>query len=552
MIPPPATLRRVLVRGPNWVGDAVLATPVLTNLRQALPQGEMTLLVRPSVAGLFRGHPAVDSVLLDEVEGRHRGVGGRLRLARDLARARFDLALLLPNSFDVAAVAFLARIPHRVGYATDGRGFLLTFPVPRPPRGTPRHQADAYLDLLRPLGWDAGARDLSLPLTAAAEERVQTLLQEAGITREAAVVALTPGSVYGSAKRWPAERFAEVADRLISRYGVAVVIVGSAGERDVAAAVTATARFPLLDLTGRTTLEELVALVARCRLLVTNDTGAMHIAAALGTPVVALFGPTDPATTGPQGGSSVILRDPPACAPCLLRECPIDHRCMTALSGDRVLTATARFLHAPPASSPRSSPVVFLDRDGTLVEEVNYLRRPDQIRLLPRTAEALSLLGRAGFARIVVTNQSGIARGYFTEADMEAVHARLRALLTAEQSGLTAIYFCPHHPEEGRAPYRQDCSCRKPKGGMVERAVREHSLDLSRSYVVGDRGEDMALARTVGARAVLVLTGYGKEEWAHCQRGGGVRPEHVAADLYEAAEWIIQDSRREAWVTSHT
>jgi D-glycero-D-manno-heptose 1,7-bisphosphate phosphatase len=189
---------------------------------------------------------------------------------------------------------------------------------------------------------------------------------------------------------------------------------------------------------------------------------------------------------------------------------------------------------------------VFLDRDGTLNEEVGYVNHIDRVFLLPRAAEAIRLLNQNGLKAVVVTNQSGVARGYFPESLVRQVHEKIQDLLKREGAHLDGIYYCPHHPEVGVPPYRQKCRCRKPETGMVEEAVKALDIDCSRSYVVGDRGKDIEFAQQIGAQGVLVLTGYGKGEWEYSGARWKVKPDHLARDLYEAVQWILgQVSRAE-------
>jgi len=183
---------------------------------------------------------------------------------------------------------------------------------------------------------------------------------------------------------------------------------------------------------------------------------------------------------------------------------------------------------------------VFLDRDGTLNEEVGYVNHLDRFVLLPRVAQAIRLLNEHGFKAVVVTNQSGVARGYFSESLLHLVHQRMENLLNQEGAHLDGIYYCPHHPDAGAPPYRQKCRCRKPDTGLVETAVKELDLDCSKSYVIGDRGAEIEFARRIGAKGILVLTGYGKGEWEYCRDQWIVKPDHVAPDLYEAVQWILK------------
>jgi D-glycero-D-manno-heptose 1,7-bisphosphate phosphatase len=184
---------------------------------------------------------------------------------------------------------------------------------------------------------------------------------------------------------------------------------------------------------------------------------------------------------------------------------------------------------------------VFLDRDGTLNEEVGYVNHLDRFWLLPRAAEAVRLLNGHGFKTFVVTNQSGVARGYFPESLVHLVHDKMKDLLRGEGAFLDGIYTCPHHPEAGEQPYRQKCQCRKPGTGLIEEAMKQFDIDCSRSYTVGDRGVDIELSHRIGAKGVLVLTGYGKGEWQYARPRWKAGPSHVAADLYEAVQWILND-----------
>lgn len=186
-----------------------------------------------------------------------------------------------------------------------------------------------------------------------------------------------------------------------------------------------------------------------------------------------------------------------------------------------------------------SNIAVFLDRDGTLSEEVGYVNHISRFKLYPWTAAAIKRINEAGLKAILITNQAGVARGYFTEDLLLQVHEKLRADLAAEGARLDAIYYCPHHPREGAPPYRADCDCRKPKPGLLEQAAREHDIDLSRSFMVGDKYTDMLLARRAGVRGVMVLTGYGRGEYEYQSGSWESRPDHIAEDLIAAAEWIV-------------
>jgi D-glycero-D-manno-heptose 1,7-bisphosphate phosphatase len=183
---------------------------------------------------------------------------------------------------------------------------------------------------------------------------------------------------------------------------------------------------------------------------------------------------------------------------------------------------------------------VFMDRDGTINEEVGYVNHLERFVLLPRVGEAIRMLNQQGLKAVVITNQSGVARGYFPESLIHLVHQRMRDLLKREGAYLDGIYYCPHHPDVGSPPYRQKCRCRKPETGLVEEASSVLNLDSSKSYMIGDRGKDLEFAHRIGIKGILVLTGYGRGEWEYCQNQWKVKPDYVAQDLYEAVQWILQ------------
>jgi len=470
------------------------------------------------------------------------------------------LAVLFQNAFEAAFLTWLAGIPRRYGYATDGRVFFLTEPVAVPNGPVPVHQVEYYWNLLKPLGLAGGAPLPTLFVSADEKRTVDVWLASAGINSSDLIIGINPGSTYGSAKRWSSDRFAEVARRLVRRLEqaesahVAVVILGAKGEESLGKDIATQFGGRSVVLSGATTIRELMAVVKRCRLLMTNDTGPMHIAAAFGVPVVAVFGPTDWRTTSPYGQERSIVREAVDCAPCLLRECPIDHRCMTRVSVEKVYETSVKQLEcssgALRSDSLRttrtneteqtnilSGYTVFLDRDGTLNPDPGYINSPDQYELFPGVPEALARLKRAGARLIVVTNQSGIARGFLTPEDLAAVHMKLKRLLDVADVSLDSIYFCPHHPDDG-------CDCRKPNRGMIDQAVREWGMNLDRSYLIGDHIRDIELAKRIGARSVLVTTGVMSPQEAESLNASESAPDWIASSLTEAADWLLADASK--------
>jgi heptosyltransferase-2 len=333
--------KRLIVFAPNWLGDAVMALPAIDDVRRHAPGASISVAARPSIAPLFALVPGIrDVVVVDR-----QGAGWRDGV-RQLREGAFDTALLLPNSLQSAVTAWRAGIPERWGYRTQGRASLLTRAVRAPaPRA---HQALYYQRLTEALGFAPGPLVPRLDAPADARRAAADLLASAGWNGRSPLVALAPGAAYGGAKRWPAASFAALATALASD-GVMSVLVGGEADADAGAAVMGTGivlgeapgkiSVPI-NLIGRTDLPMLAGVLVQCRALVSNDSGAMHLGAALGVPLVAIFGPTNERETRPLGRlDPVLLSHDVWCRPCMLRECPLTHRCMRGVRVETVLAA---------------------------------------------------------------------------------------------------------------------------------------------------------------------------------------------------------------------
>jgi heptosyltransferase II len=338
------SIDRVVVRGTNWVGDAVMTVPALRALRQLFPYAHITLATRSWARGLFADADFVDELLVHEGSGLKSVV----HQVRQWRSHNFDVAVLFPNSLESALVASLSRVPLRIGYATDGRQRLLTHPLGLPEWRSSKHEVFYYLNIIERLRRVANhpesefGSDPDGALSVSEERKLAALemLRAKGVTAfntqtgqsVRPLIALCPGSINSRAKRWPAERFAAVADLFSQALGAQICLVGSGAEIDICREVSDRMQNQAIMLAGETDLAQLVAVLSLVDLLLTNDTGPAHIASALGRPTLVIFGPTNPLTTRPFSGTGQILRVPPDCAPCMLRDCPIDHRCMTAIS----------------------------------------------------------------------------------------------------------------------------------------------------------------------------------------------------------------------------
>jgi lipopolysaccharide heptosyltransferase II len=314
--------------------------PALRELRRVLPNAHITLATSGWAQGLFSEAEYLDDLLIQD----NRGFWSTVQQSRQWHRRNFDLAVILPNSFASAMVAALARVPLRVGYATDGRKVLLTHPLRLPEWRSSKHEVFYYLNIVSELtrlfvGDEkvaGGEPDISLQISQTLRIEGGVLLHTEGCTDTTPMIALCPGSINSRAKRWPAERYAAVGDRLIEDLDAQVLLIGSPEELDVSLQISRNMRNKPVMLTGKTSLAQLVSVLSNVDLLITNDTGPAHIASSLGRPTLVIFGPTNPLTTRPFSPVGEILRHPPDCAPCMLRDCPIDHRCMTAISPEEV------------------------------------------------------------------------------------------------------------------------------------------------------------------------------------------------------------------------
>jgi len=333
----PESVDKILVRSTNWVGDTVMMLPSLVVVGKAFPRAQITVLANPWVVPLLKNHPAVDrTMIIDKGEGLLSTCKELARIISELRREQFDLAILFQNAFEAAFLTSLGRVRYRVGYNTDGRGLLLTHKVKRDRSILLAHQVEYFLGIMDAMGWEVEGREPRVYLNDEDVTSATALLFAEGIDENHTVVGINPGAAYGSAKRWPAERFAAIGDWASKRWSAKVVLFGSFSERDIAAQVSKLMHTDPVNLCGKTTLGEAMALIRRCNFFVTNDSGLMHIAAAFDTPLVAVFGPTDHVRTRPVSRNARIITHSVECSPCLKVECPSDHRCMLSIEPQEV------------------------------------------------------------------------------------------------------------------------------------------------------------------------------------------------------------------------
>ncbi len=371
--------KKILLRSTNWIGDAVMTTPAVHTIRENFPEAEITMLAVPWVADIFRLSPDVDHVLVYDKKHLYQGkIKGPLNQARDLKPFGFDMAILLQNAFEAAFLAKMAGIPVRAGYKRDGRGILLTHGVKISPAIRKRHQVHYYQNMLAELGLTPGPDHLRLPLPEKLESwakgfvdclryqspvsfqdpeagedvtglPVMKPLKDNGVSIP--VIGFNPGAAFGPAKQWPVEKFGQLAALIANNYGESgcvIMVFGTDVDTPGAQEIKQFAlRTPhhVVDMTGKTSLKQAMALIKACDAFVTNDSGLMHVAAGLGTPTIAIFGSTNHVTTGPYSENSVILRREIECSPCLQTHCPKGHlNCLESIKATDVYEELAQML----------------------------------------------------------------------------------------------------------------------------------------------------------------------------------------------------------------
>jgi heptosyltransferase-2 len=324
---------KIVVRAPNWIGDSVLALPALNSLRRNYPGSQLWIAARDWVKDLFATGDLCEGTIAIRKQNSLKGL---LDSAQKFRESRFDLGILFTNSFASSLLFCLGRIPERWGYKKDGRDLLLTKGIPVSNNADRPHQAHYYLDLLYRSGLKKFSEDLELPLDKNEKTRTAEWLKSLNIDPEGLVIAINPGAYYGSAKRWPARKYAELASLLQKEIPAQILVLGSSDESPLAEAISSMMEKKPFILAGQTSLSRLITVISFADLFITNDSGPMHLANALKVPVVALFGPTDPSRTGPYQQPSSFIHKGAPCWPCSYRDCPFDHRCMLDISPQEV------------------------------------------------------------------------------------------------------------------------------------------------------------------------------------------------------------------------
>jgi heptosyltransferase-2 len=324
------------VRGVNWVGDTVLTYPTVQQLKILFPHSHLAILVTSALVDLWKTFPYVNEIIPFQ---KKKGIGSfweDLNISESLKERKFDLAVILPRSFRSAFQIYLARIPIRIGYQDEGRSFFLTHGIRRTKEILRSHRVQYFKKITEPLGKVGNFPSPRIFLREEDRRWARQVLMDLNLFDGRPLIGMNPGATYGLAKCWHPERFGELGRRIFNEWNASILLFGKEEEQPIAREILQHLKGRGINLAGKTNLLQLAALLECCQLLVTNDTGTMHVATAVGTPVVALFGSTDPLITGPWGDGHVVIRKDVPCGPCLKRICPTDHRCMELITVDEV------------------------------------------------------------------------------------------------------------------------------------------------------------------------------------------------------------------------
>lgn len=328
---------RIMIRAANWVGDAIMTTPVIRAVRKNFPRASISVLAKPWVIPVYEHNPYVDNIFVYDSGSRHKMGFGTLTLVRELRQCEFDLAILMQNAFEAGLLAFLAGIKERVGYNTDARGLLLNRCIRLNPELKKGHLIDYYIGILKGVSLSDDGRELDLFLSESDQAFADRFLYQEKFDLSKPVIGINPGATGGTAKRWFPERYADVCRQLAQKFRVKILIFGGPADVELGDYISGLADGCCINIAGRTSLGQAFSLIEKCSLFITNDSGLMHAAAALQVNQVAVIGSTDHIATSPSNKNSIMVRVPVHCSPCLKDVCPIDHRCMDKISVDMVM-----------------------------------------------------------------------------------------------------------------------------------------------------------------------------------------------------------------------
>ncbi len=527
-------IKNILVIRLSAIGDVILVSPAILNLKISFPGAKIHVLTKTNLAPLVEQMAGVDEVIEFPVKAGWREL---FLMGEYLDLHRFDIILDLHGNIRSKYLMHHVTAPARVQYYKRRYQRLaavyLNKIIDPPP-----HTIDLYNDAVKRVKGEIFARRPVLRLDRCEEETID-------FGNNNPVVAIAPGASFPP-KQWPLNRFHDLAISLHKKLNVNIVLLLTDKDTDL---IKINKEIPLKYTKAfiNADLPDLSCIISACDLMVSNDSGLMHLSSAVGTPVVALFGPTHP-TLGfsPQGLRDIIIQTGEYCRPCSLhgkKRCFRDHQyCFENITAACVLSEITVMLE----KNTKGDKALFVDRDGTLIKEKDYLKDPDEVEPEEKSIEAVKTARALGYKIIVLSNQSGVARGYFDEEDVKKVNNRVIEIFGAKGAKIDGIYYCPYLQNAPIEKYARASAYRKPAPGMVEQAAVEHNLNPFRSYVIGDKISDIQLAFVTGGRGILVRTGYGIKSEEMLRNDSYLEPEFIADKLFDAVSCIREKEEKQS------
>jgi len=515
--------KNILVINMLHIGDLLLATPVLTTLRANYPDAHIALLADAKIDGLVRYNKNIDELISVDKKGYHNKLSNYFKLMLAIHRRKFDLVINLHANERASALAAFSGGKRIIGYSSSGFGIffdnlLNNKNFDRKLKNKPDipHQAQEHLEMLEQvLGIQPVDQGLEMWLDEATEKKADVLWASAFGKASFKVIGFNTGASWPS-KRWTAAGFAAVGDKLLEA-GYGIAFFGGSMDIDNVNEILGLMKqghhSRIQVFTGKLELLELGALIKKCAVFLTNDSGPMHVAVAQKAPVISIFGSSNEVGFGPYDKDAVVLTtEGVTCRPCGQHHCD-HHSCMKQIAPETVSAAVMEL--AGPSDLDRR-PAIFFDRDGVLNVDTDFVHRPDQFQWIEGAVKAVKYFNDRGYYVFVVTNQSGIARGLYEEDHVKGLHRWMNEELAKLGAHIDAFYYCPHHPEEGNAPYRKACDCRKPEPGLIFQAMQEWPVEKEKSMLIGDHKRDVEAAESAGIKGQL----------------------YDGGDLYQFSHWV--------------
>lgn len=524
-------VEKILVIRFSSFGDIILTFPLIEALKNKFPESTLFFLTKKRYKSLLLKNPLIEQVIeFDQKEG-HKNLSGFLKLIKNLKTYNFDLIIDLHSNLRSFFVRGLVNSKKKIKY--NKRRFskfsMVHFKFLKVKS---RHTVDSYLDVLKKIKVEATGRLAKFHLSEDDKVFALDFLKKNGLTDGDILVGMAPEAKWET-KRWDKKNFLEVGKTFLKKFRSKTLLVGGKDDREslfwIGSELKENNVIYALDLP----FNKLAGIIKRCKVFITNDSGPMHLSSSLGVPTIAIFGPTHPKLGFPPLGlMDEVLTSNERCSPCSLhgeRRCFRDKKyCMEKITFEKVAFVAEKILN--------SQKVVFIDRDGTLIEDKNFLSKLEEVSFISKSVDAIKIFKSLGYKVVAVSNQSGIGRGLITFEDVEKVNQFISDELRRKNADVDGIYFCPHHPDER-------CSCRKPETGLIKKAKEEHNLNLGDAVIIGDKLSDILLGKRMSAKTILVLTGYGKKEFEKIKnfKKDSYEPDFVAQDLFDSALWVKEN-----------